>query len=182
VGRSWRALKLAPDAIVEIPAERTRVFVENEMGLGPLPRSAENARAWALSKLRRYGSFMARGGDRTLYAQRYPDQWNAELVLLGYSEGRASNLAQVIAEWQKVNRAVPLVPRALTMPHAAGLLRGRLPDSAESEPEIPIKRSDLRLTCSFVAEVLATFKAVRHFLRANPALRAQGCGSCATAM
>jgi len=43
------------------------------------------------------------------------------------------------------------------MPHAAGLLRGRLPDSAESEPEIPIKRSDLRLTCSFVAEVLATF-------------------------
>ena len=41
--------------------------------------------------------------------------------------------------------------------------------------EIPIKRRNLRLTCSFVYEVLATFKAVRHFLRANPELRAQGC-------
>jgi hypothetical protein len=59
--------------------------------------------------------------------------------------------------------------------HAAGLLRGRLPGFVDSDPEISIKRSDLRLTCSFVAEVLATFKAVRHFLRANPAIRAQGC-------
>ena len=38
-----------------------------------------------------------------------------------------------------------------------------------------IKRSDLRFAYSFVGEVLATFKAVRHFLRANPAVRAQGC-------
>ncbi len=61
------------------------------------------------------------------------------------------------------------------MRQAASLLRGRLPDHAEPEPEIRITRSDLRLTCSFVYEVLATFKAVRHFLRANPAVRAQGC-------
>ena len=31
------------------------------------------------------------------------------------------------------------------------------------------------LTCSFVAEVTATFKAVRLFLRANPAVQQQGC-------
>ena len=45
----------------------------------------------------------------------------------------------------------------------------------ESDLEIMIRRSELKLTCSFVAEVTATFKAVRHFLRANPAVRAQGC-------
>jgi len=167
--------RLVPDAVVELLAERTRVFVEDEMGLGPLPRSPENARAWALSKLNRYASLMTRGGDRTLYTQKYPDRWKAELVLLAHSEERALSLAQVIAEWQKVNRAVPLVARPLTMRQAAGLLRGRLPDLAESDPEIPIKRSELRLTCSFVVDVLATFKAVRHFLRANPAVRAQGC-------
>jgi len=53
---------------------------------------------------------------------------------------------------------------------AGSLLRARLPDHAEPEPDIRIKRGDLRLTCSFVYEVLPTFKAVRHFLRANPAL------------
>jgi hypothetical protein len=167
--------RLAPDAIVELPAERTRVFIEVEMGLGPLPRSVENEPAWALSKLNRYASLMMKGGDRTLYAQKYPDQWKAELLLLAHSEERASSLTEVISEWQKVNRCVPLVARALTMRHAAGLLRGRLVDLSESDPEIPIKRSELRLTYSFVAEVLATFKAVRHFLRANPAVRAQGC-------
>ena len=167
--------RLAPDAIVELLAERTRVFVADEMGVGPLPRSAENARAWALSRLSRYASLMMTGGDHSLYAQKYPDHWKAELVLLADSEERASNLAQVIAGWQKVNQSVPLVVRALTMRQAAGLLRGRLPDSARSEPEIPIKRSELRLACAFTYEVLATFKAVRHFLRANPALRAQGC-------
>src|SRR5438132_9212849 len=31
--------RLAPDAIVELLAERTRVFVEDEMGLAPLPKS-----------------------------------------------------------------------------------------------------------------------------------------------
>jgi len=46
---------------------------------------------------------------------------------------------------------------------------------AESDPEIPINLSEVKLTCSFVAEVTATFKAVRHFLRANPAVQQQGC-------
>jgi hypothetical protein len=167
--------RLTPDGIVELLAERTRVFVEDEMGLGPMPKSADDARAWALSKLNRYASFMMQGRDRPYYAQKYPGHWKAELVFLVHSEERASSLTQVIAEWHKVNRSVPLVARALTMRQAVGLLRGRLPDHAEPEPEIRIKRSDLRLTCSFVYEVIATFKAVRHFLRANPAVRALGC-------
>ena len=64
---------------------------------------------------------------------------------------------------------------ALSFPEVLALLRGRLQPLADSDPEIPIKRSELKLTCSFVLEVTATFKAVRHFLRANPAVREQGC-------
>ena len=48
-----------------------------------------------------------------LYAQKYPDHWKAELVLFAHAEERASSLSHVIAEWQKVNRSVPLVVRAL---------------------------------------------------------------------
>ena len=121
VGRSRvEKRRLSPDAIVELRAERTRVFVDDEMGFGPLPRSAENARAWAFARLTRYASFMVRGGNRTLYAQKYPDRWKARLVLLTPSEERASTLTEVITEWQEVNRSVPLVARALTMRHAAG--------------------------------------------------------------
>jgi hypothetical protein len=68
-----------------------------------------------------------------------------------------------------------MVIHVLSFRQAAALLRGRLHPLAESDPEIQFKRSELKLTCSFVAEVTATFKAVRHFLRANPAVRAQGC-------
>jgi hypothetical protein len=167
--------RLAPDAIVELPAKRTRVFLEDEMGAGPVPRSDESAPAWALSKLRRYASFMMQGSHGTFYAQKYPDRWTAEVVLLVDSEERASNLAKTIGEWRAHNRAVPLIVRVLSFPQAATLLRGRLQRLAESDPEIPIKRSELKLTCSFVAEVTATFKAVRHFLRDNPAVRGQGC-------
>jgi hypothetical protein len=106
--------RLAPDAIVELAAERTRAFLEDEMGTHPLPRRNESACAWTLSKLHRYASFMVEGVHRTFYAQRYPDGWKAELVLLVHSEERASLLADVIAEWRTLNRAVPLAVRALT--------------------------------------------------------------------
>lgn len=167
--------RLTPDAIVELPAERTRVFLEDEIGAGLVPRPDESAPAWALSKLHRYASFMMQGSDRTFYAQKYPDGWKAEVVLLVDSEERASNLASTIEEWRVHNRAVLLIVRVLSFPQAATLLRGRLQRLAESDPEIPIRRSELKLTCSFVAEVTATFKAVRHFLRDNPAVRGQGC-------
>jgi Replication-relaxation len=167
--------RLAPDAIVELPGQRTRVFLEDEMGVAPLPRRDDAARAWALSKLNRYASFMVEGPRRTFYAQKYPDGWSAELVLLVHSEERASHFGEVIGQWRTLNRAVPLVVHALSFPQAPGLLHSRLDPSDECDPEIPIKRSEMRLTCSFVAEVTATFKAVRHFLRANPAVRGQGC-------
>ena len=51
--------------------------------------------------------------------------------------------------------------RALSFPQAAALFRSRLQPLAESDPEIPINLNEVKLTCSFVAEVTATFKAVR---------------------
>ena len=167
--------RLTPNAIVELPAQSTRVFVEDEMDVGPLPRRDVAAGAWALSKLHRYASFMAEGTHRSYYAQKYPDECTAELVLLVHSEERASKLGEVIAEWRKVKRAVPLVVRPLTFPQAAAHLTGRLRPEAEADPKISIKRSELKLTCAFVTEVTTTFKAVRHYLRANPTVRAQGC-------
>jgi hypothetical protein len=83
------------------------VFLEDEMGVGPLPRRDESAQAWALSKLNRYASFMLQGSHRTFYAQKYPDGWEAELVLLVHSDERGSNLAEVIRESRPCARSSP---------------------------------------------------------------------------
>ena len=167
--------RLVPDAVLELPHHKTRVFLEDEMGAGPLPRRDQHAANWALCTLRQYGSFMAEGAQRTFYEQEYPDRWKAELVLLVHSDERAVKSGGVIEEWRKWNRAVPLQVRALTLSQAANHFRDRLGASPPSSDVMRIDRADLKLTFSFVAEVMATYKAVRHFLRANPNVHAQGC-------
>src|SRR2546430_12476192 len=52
---------------------------------------------------------------------------------LVHSDERASNLGEVIREWRTLNRAAPLVVRALSFWQTAALLRGRLQPLAESD-------------------------------------------------
>jgi len=167
--------RLIPDSILELTGERCRDFLECEMGGHPLVRRDEDAIGSALSKLQRYGAFMLEGGQKTFYAQKYPDGWKAELVFLMHSEQRAANLVAIIDQWRGQNRAVPLVARALSFGQAAVHFRARLKLPAPPAPGVSVQPADLELTCAFVSEVTATYKAVRHFLRANPTLRAQGC-------
>jgi hypothetical protein len=167
--------RIVPDAVLELSGERTRIFLECEMGGHPLVRGDENALGSACSKLQRYGAFMLEGGQQTFYAQKYPDGWKAELVFLVHSAERAANLSKIIQDWHERNRAAPLVARALSFTEAEAHFCARLRLPGQPDQTIPLSRSDLKLTCAFVAEVTATFKAVRHFVRANPALKAQGC-------
>lgn len=167
--------RLAPDAILELPAERVRVFLECEMGGHPLARREESALGSVRSKLQRYGSFMLEGGHKTFYAQRFDDGWRAELVFLMHSEQRTANAAALVEGWRGQNRAVPLTVRAVSFERMAApfLARLRLPEAPE--PGIVITSADVRLACSFFNEVLRTYKLVRHYLRANPEIRAKGC-------
>src|SRR4051812_1468137 len=167
--------RLAPDAVLQLAAERVRIFLECEMGGHPLIRRDENALGSALSKLNRYAAFVVEGGPQTFYAQKYPDGWRAELVFLVHSEERAANLTGVIAGWREQNKAVPLVATALSFAQAAGHLCARFRLPAPQEDPASAARAELRLTCSFVSQVAATYKAVRQYLRANPAVRTQGC-------
>ena len=185
VGLPWQELsgrtgrmeerRLVPDAILELPSERVRIFLECEMGGHPLVRKDENALGSALSKLNRYAAFVLEGAQQTFYAQKYPDGWRAELAFLVHSDQRAANLGAIIASWREQNRAVPLAMSALSFAQAAAHFSGRLRLPAVAETPASVERFELRLTCSFVSQVAATYKAVRQYLRANPAIRAQGC-------
>jgi hypothetical protein len=70
---------------------------------------------------------------------------------------------------------VPLTVHAFSFAQAARHFRGRLRLPAPPTATIGVQPTDLQLACSFVTEVTATYKAVRHFLRANPSVRTQGC-------
>jgi len=167
--------RLVPDAVLELAAERVRVFLECEMGGHPLVRRDENALGSALSKLNRYAAFVAEGAPQTFYAQKYPDGWRAELVFLLHSEQRAANLSALIAEWREHNKAVPLAVSAFSFAQAGAHFAARLRLPAPPEDAASTVRAEQRLTCSFVSQVAATYKAVRQYLRANPAVRTQGC-------
>jgi hypothetical protein len=105
--------RLAPNAIVELLAEKTRVFVEDEMGLGPLPRSTENARAWALSKLGRYASFMMQGRDRTLCAN------------IQTTGRRSSFSSSTLKSARRASRRSSLSGRSSTAPYLSSRERSR---------------------------------------------------------
>ena len=167
--------RLMPDAILELAGERVRIFLECEMGGHPLARRDENAQGSALSKLQRYAAFMVEGSPRTFYEQRYPDGWKAELVFLVHSDERASNLARLIGSWRESNRASTLLARSFSFRQAPAHFCARLRLPRPSRPPVGIETEDLQLACTFVSQVTTTYKAVRHFLRANPAIRAQGC-------
>jgi len=176
-GRTGRTeeRRLVPDAILELPTERVRIFLECEMGGHPLVRRDENSLGSALSKLTRYAAFVVEGGHRTFYAQKYRDGWRAELAFLVHSDQRAANLSAVIARWREQNRAVPLAASAVSFAQAAAHFAARLGLAAPAEHRAAPEPFEPRLTCSFVSQVAATYKAIRHYLRANPTVRAQGC-------
>jgi len=185
VGLPWQELsgrtgrmeerRLVPDAILEFPRERVRVFLECEMGGNPLVRKDENALGAALSKLNRYAAFVLEGTQQTYYAQKYPDGWRAELAFLVHSEKRAANLSALIARWREQNRAVPMGVFAFSFTQAAAYFSGRLRVPTPAENSASPEQPDLHLTCLFVSQVAATYKAVRQYLRVNPAIRTQGC-------
>jgi len=130
----------------------------------------------AMSKLNRYGDFMLlECGHTTFYRQKYADGWKAELMFLTHSGERASRLASRISEWRELNRAVPLTTMVCSFSQAVAHICSRLQLHVPPRPRIPVDAADLQLTCSFVSEVTAAYKAVRHYLRANPTVRAQGC-------
>jgi len=121
----------------------------------------ENALGSALSKINRYAAFVVEGAQQTFYAQKYPDGWRAELAFLVHSDQRAANLSTIIARWREQNRAVPLAVSALSFAQAAPHFCGRLRLPAVAETPASVERFELRLTCSFVSQVAATYKAVR---------------------
>ncbi len=126
-----RTRVVRPDAVLEIPSARRRIFIECETGSHTLvPRSPEKHQA-TLRKLERYDDYVCGLADapagRSHYQASYPDGWPCELLFLVPSGPRQKSTASVVETFRSSRNARCVAAQALALPEAAAYLRNVLP-------------------------------------------------------
>jgi hypothetical protein len=101
-GKSSKAV-LKPDAIVEVPGRKRRLFIEAETGTQSIA-TANPARSGAImSKLARYAAFftgLAKDGDReSWYEAAFLDGFVPRLVFLVHSDERLARVNTAVKAW-----------------------------------------------------------------------------------
>ena len=176
---------IRPDAVLELPGLRRRIFIEAETGTHTLGfRNDHESRGSTRRKIERYTKFVAAPASvdvrDTFYQQAYPDHWAAELLFVVPTVARRDAILCFIAgEWRQVNEAVQLIVRAITFDEAdADLCRlAGFPSPAKETPRAspsatpappPLTHADLRAFYDFYNWSVGAIGAVRQFARSHP--------------
>jgi hypothetical protein len=177
---------ILPDAVLELPAQKRRFFLECEMGTQTIvPGEGVEAPGATLSKAERYQRFLTgRTGDArvTHYGTRYPDGFTPQVLYLVQTSGRASSVNAALSAWQKWLDAGPLSnQKALTFEEATGALRlvvglpASAPAAAKPAPPKPAKRrrevtsAEVRLLTGFVETALRRLNKVKALFKGEEA-------------
>jgi hypothetical protein len=100
-GLTSRAV-LKPDAVLEIPARRRRLFIEAETGSQSIATDHPSRSGAVLAKLARYSGYfhgLAGGGGATWYERTYPDRFEPRLVFLVHSDERYEKVRAAVKGW-----------------------------------------------------------------------------------
>ena len=118
-----RSSVLKPDAILELPGARRRVFVEAETGAHSIATADPTKYGAVLRKLERYTRFITGlrpgGGPTTFYEAAFPDGFAPEVVFLVHSEGRKAKVEGAIREWSRGRGLEEPTVRVLSFREAA---------------------------------------------------------------
>ena len=116
---------ICPDATLELPHAKRRVFIELETGAHTLGFNREGApgRNATKTKIERYTRFVVTPttaiANGTFYAQAFPDAWPAELLFVVPSVARRDAITDFVAgSWRPANDSVQFAIRALTFDEA----------------------------------------------------------------
>jgi hypothetical protein len=92
--------RIYPDAVLELPEQRLRIFVEMETGSQAIVSSVPNEGA-SVNKAARYSTFLSgTSGGSTFYKRTYPDDWAAEVLFLTHREVRRDSLQAGLETWR----------------------------------------------------------------------------------
>lgn len=134
-----RAAVLRPAAILDLPRERRRIFVEPELGVATLSPT-DPRRKHVIRRLERYGTYFfgspttdPRG---TWYSAAFPDGYVPEVLLLSTSEARKAQVEASVREHFR-NRESRFPAGAFTLASAIAVFAGRVTPTATAVPRSP---------------------------------------------
>jgi protein involved in plasmid replication-relaxation len=165
---------IQPDAVLELPTLRRRLFLESETGSHTIVPRGFDKPGSTLNKAERYQCFISELADFdlkiTFYAQRYPDGFIPEVLFLVPNSSRAESINRALSEWSAEHLRQWKLPRALTILDAVRDILTALGEwSSEQDSASDAKGAasalfparDIKLLCDFFNDTVGTLKKVR---------------------
>ncbi|MDX2009662.1 MAG: replication-relaxation family protein [Myxococcaceae bacterium] len=124
---------IRPDAVLELPRARRRLFIEEETGSHTIRAVSPDKPGATVEKVKRYVAYVTGFVDAnartTWYQSRHPDGWRPELVLMEPSEARCAAVKAAVAPLVRP----PLVVHVWTVAQAVAAVA---PDAGVSPPAV----------------------------------------------
>jgi hypothetical protein len=177
-GNSWKRIIL-PDAVLELPKLRRRLFLECETGSHTIVPRRFYKPGSTLGKALRYESFICELADFdsnvTFYQRQYPDRFAPEVLFLVPRPERADSINRALTAWAIQRRRQWKLPRALTITDAIREVLTILGQwSSELGPRhatVPSGASvglpEIKLLCCFFEDAMTTLTKLRAEARAT---------------
>ncbi len=135
---------LKPDAILEIPGHRRRLFLEAETGAHSIATANPQAHGAVLQKLQRYTQYfaaLAGDGPATWYARAFTDGFFPVLVFLVHSVARRKRVERAVTETLGEHRDGRFRVRVLTFEDVVPMLASFIRDGKAASPTPPAFRT-----------------------------------------
>lgn len=186
VGAKLEARLLRPDAFLELPGVRRRIFVESELGTHTIVAASASKTGATTAKMDRYEAFCTLvtgpATRRSWYAERFPDGMKPEVLFLVRSAVRQASVQRAVDAWKRGHPGAVCTFRVATVDAALAELRPVLglpvADAPEAEPRtVPpgavaappaaaLSPADLKALTNYFQSSQADFKARRDRARA----------------
>lgn len=137
VGAKLEARLLRPDAFLELPGQRRRVFVESEMGTHTIAAASASKTGATTAKMERYEAFcslVSGPSKRSWYAERFADGWKPEVLFLVRSKVREGSVQRAVDAWRRAHAHAVCGFRVATVETALAEL---LPVLGKAAPAVP---------------------------------------------
>ncbi|HVP67495.1 MAG TPA: replication-relaxation family protein [Anaeromyxobacteraceae bacterium] len=155
---------LKPDAIVEVPHRKRRLFLEAETGTQSIA-TAHPARSGAIvAKLRRYASFFGGLTDarspETWYRRAYPDGFVPRVVFLVHSDERKKRVEEAVKAEMTASREREFAVLVFTFAEAATVLAPYILEGRLQSTAVPTKLRHVTVDDRKVDELYASWRTV----------------------
>jgi len=163
VGQTTFHAVLKPDAILEVPQRKRRLFLEGETGTQSIATAHPGRSGAVLAKLRRYRAFFGTGNLRTLetwYQQAFPDKFEPRLVFLVHSAERKGRVEQAVNQALGQSRDEAFRVHVLTFAEAAAALASYISEGTLQSTRVPARQRLVMVDDRKIDELVASYRAV----------------------